>query len=462
MFNIKYIKFYVAIFLSGAYIVMPDVFLDHYLAISLFLFAGIVVDIARGFGNRILPLDLMSFYAITVYLTSTALFYYLNEMELYIGFAKMSVDKEEYFRFAFPGTLALLAGLQFPFAHIHDNHKEYYKTVTQYLKERTQAGIYLFWIGLFSHLMAPFVSGMLSFIMELSTQLIYIGGLYIWFAPSLKNKWFYITAMFIFPVFRALQAGMFGELVFWSVFLLMFMLLKYKVPFYRKISLAVLGIALMFFIQSIKQEYRQMTWFQESARAQTLSYKLNVFQKLWDARLNNPDLVFGPLMMSSALERTNQGMLVSMAMQHVPDNEPFCKGETIILATLGSFVPRFLWPDKPEVGSRNKMIRFTGFDPGEVTAMDIGQLGDAYVNFGIRGGVVFMFVYGFVFAWILSRLFSIGIGGVASVIIWIPLFYVGVVKMEGSVLETSNHIIKSLMFAWFVYFSFDNLGDIKL
>lgn len=271
MFQLKYLKFYIATILLAGYILMPEWYLEHYLGIAIFLFVGSVVDITSGFSRRIFPLDLMAFYGIAIYITAPCLFYYAKEIEWFLGFSKMSVELEQYLEVAFPGTLALLMGLYFPFPHIHDGHENVYKRVVGYLEERTDAGVYLYWFGFVSHLLSAFVGGSLTFVLELGTQLIYIGGLYIWFAPKLKNKWMYIFGMFLFPTFRALQAGMFGELIFWGLFLLMFMFLKYKVPFYRKLVMAILGIALMFFVQSIKQEYRQMTWFQESSQAQSLS-----------------------------------------------------------------------------------------------------------------------------------------------------------------------------------------------
>lgn len=443
-----YIKFYIFIGLFAYFLINPEFYFDHILTISLVLGIGLFVEFLRGFGSRIHPLEMMGMYGTFNYLTAPALSYYLTEIEWYEGFNFMCIPSEQYFQIALPGTLALLAGANFPFKGTGISHHEYFDKIREYLRDKTDAGIKLFWIGVVSNIIAPFMPGGLGFFLELASQVIYVGGLYIWFSPlEASKKTPYLIAMILLPVTRALRVGMFGEVVFWGAFMAMLMLLKYQIPMWKKLAFGAGGIIFILFIQSIKYEFRQLTWFSQEVGAETLSYKAEVFQDLWNERISNPELLIGPFMLSNALDRTNQGSLVAMAIRYVPEYEPFAKGETIFLATAASFIPRFVWPDKPSVGGREKMIRFTGFDNGEITAMDIGQLGDAYVNFGGWGGALFMFFYGFFFAWAFSKLFQTAEKKMLSLMLWIPLFFIGVVTMEGSVLSSLNHIIKTSMFA---------------
>ncbi len=448
-------KFYILIALLSGYVLVPDIYHENNLPLSLALFVALLVDFIQGFGKRIHPLDLMGLYAALTYMLAPSLSYYLAEIEWYVGYNVMCIPKEQYLSVAMPGTFMVLVGLNFPFKEINTGQIDYYDQIKEYLKDKTDAGFKLFWIGFAANFLLPFMPGGLGFFMELASQLIYIGGLYLWFSPmEMKKKLPYLIVMLVLPLARTLREGMFGELVFWTVFMAMIMLLKYRVAFWKKLLMAVSGLIFMLFIQSIKYEYRTLTWYTDEAGTETLSYKLNVFQNLWQDRLDNPDMLYGPFVLSNALDRTNQGGLTAMAIRYVPDYEPYAKGETIFLATAASFIPRFLWPNKPTVGGREKMIRFTGFDNGEITSMDIGQLGDAYVNFGTLGGAVFMFIYGLVFAFFFSKIFEIGRANMLSLTLWIPLFYVGVVTMDSSVLASFNHLIKSGMFAYIFFIGY--------
>ncbi|MCB0518005.1 MAG: hypothetical protein H6577_09485 [Lewinellaceae bacterium] len=456
-------KFYVLIALIFIFFVNPEIYHEHILTFGLVLIAVLFFEFIRGFGIRIHPLDLMGFYAMAAYWVAPALAYHLTEIGWYEGFNFMCIPSEKYFATAVPGTLALLAGINFPFKIAYKNHKEYYEKISDYLKDKTDAGFKLFWIGLGSNLIAPFAPGGLGFFLELSSQLIYIGALYLWFSPmDMSKKLPYLVAMFLMPLARALKGGMFGEVVFWGAFMAMLMLLKFHVAFWKKMVIAVFGVVFILFIQSIKYEFRQMTWYTQETSQQTMGYKAEVFQKLWSDRVADPDLLVGPLMLSNALDRTNQGSLVAMAVRYVPEYEPYANGETIFLATAASFIPRFVWPNKPVVGSREKMIRFTGFDNGEYTAMDIGQLGDAYVNFGPWGGALFMFIYGFLFAFIFAKIFEIAESNMLSLILWVPLFYAGVVQMDGSVLACMNHIIKTGMFTFMAIMAYKKFFGTEL
>ena len=439
-------KFYVYIAFLLGYLFSPEYCFENYLLITGTLFGLAFFEFVDGFGKRIHPLDVAGMYAATVYLFAPALLFHLKDLGWYMGYAEMSVGIEEYFVVALPATIALLIGLSFPFRYVNEYHDKYLPNIGVYLEERPSVGPFLFWVGAISILLRTFIDGLGLFV-ELASQLIFIGAIYIWFTPKSKNKTFYLIVVFMAPVVQAVQEGMFGTVVFWGLFMMMLLSLRYKVSFIFKVLPISVGFLLMLFIQSIKSDYRQMTYFLADGGNLTISAQVGIMQGLWKQRMETPELLFGPVMMSSVIDRANQGKLVSMAISYVPASEPFADGETIYSHLLASFIPRFLWPDKPEVGGRANMIRFTGYEPNAVTSMDIGPLGDGYVNFGAKGNIIFMFLYGFAFSLVLYKLFSIGIGGQWSMILWIPLFYAGAVKMDSSFLACAGHIIKSGIFA---------------
>ena len=83
-------------------------------------------------------------------------------------------------------------------------------------------------------------------------------------------------------------------------------------------------------------------------------------------------------------------------MDNVPGSN-LANGETIALYLKSALLPRFLAPDKLNAGDREIFMKYTGVLINRGTSMGISSVGDAYCNFGIYGGWVFMFLYGYLF-----------------------------------------------------------------
>jgi len=144
-------------------------------------------------------------------------------------------------------------------------------------------------------------------------------------------------------------------------------------------------------LQSVKWEYRKITWFGEETSEQVRGSNLSVFMDLMAERFADPATLNDPLVLGNILDRFNQGYLMASAIEHTPAIEPFANGETVSKAMLAAFVPRLLWAEKPEAGGREKIARFTSIELVGKTSMNIGQLGEAYVNFGAWGGAILLF-----------------------------------------------------------------------
>jgi hypothetical protein len=83
--------------------------------------------------------------------------------------------------------------------------------------------------------------------------------------------------------------------------------------------------------------------------------------------------------------RLNQNIFVGLAiekLQRLPDT--YENGQTIMLALLG-WVPRPLWPGKPERGGSEFMAKHTGLEFSAGTTFGVGAIYEFYVNFGYSG-----------------------------------------------------------------------------
>jgi hypothetical protein len=189
-------------------------------------------------------------------------------------------------------------------------------------------------------------------------------------------------------------------------------------------------------LQTIKAVYRVQIWDGYSGN------KLELFAGLVI------DAIFFNSSTSNELDgednnvRLNQGWIISAIMDEVPREQEFLKGETIWEAVSASIFPRFLNPNKKEAGGRENFMKLTGLSLGEGTSMGISIIGEAYGNFNVFGGIIFMGVWAFFLAkiWILLLKKCMK---TPLLLAFIPLIFLQVVKAETELVVVLNHLVKS-------------------
>src|SRR6185437_7936000 len=163
------------------------------------------------------------------------------------------------------------------------------------------------------------------------------------------------------------------------------------------------------------------------------------FAELITEKTTNPSMLFdNPNKLFFVAVRANQGWLVARTMNHVPSDYPFANGETIWESVAASFVPRVLWPDKPEAGGKANLKRFWGFDINGFS-MNIGPIGEAYASFGERGAIVYMFFYGLFFNFMLTVILRLA-EKTPTLILWLPYLFMYSITVEADLLITMNYI----------------------
>ena len=99
------------------------------------------------------------------------------------------------------------------------------------------------------------------------------------------------------------------------------------------------------------------------------------------------------------VERVSYITFFSRVLEHVPNREQHSQGELLRMAMLNAFVPRVLFPEKPELPSDSYYTRrFTGIPVAEAgTSVSIGYMAEFYADWGIGGMFASVFLFG---AWI--------------------------------------------------------------
>jgi hypothetical protein len=365
----------------------------------------------------------------------------------------MPIKSDDYFSFALPAVILMTIGMKMPLGNLKINKspERYMERVKQYVERHPNLGLTLVLTG--------FICGMLDFlapanlkeIFYLAAHLTHVGVFYVIYSPN-KNKRLIVPGVILLVIGQSILTGMFGELIFVLACSLILILLGKKIPFWRKLILALGGIFLILIIQTVKRDYRNKSW-KEGANA-------FYFAELVSNRVTDPTAILDPNTLFYTSVRMNQGWLVAETIYQVPNRHPFAYGETIWQSIAATFVPRFLWPDKPESGGKANLKRFWGFNlVGWST--NIGPLGEAYANFDRVGGIIYMLFYGLFFNLVLSLILKAAERR-PTIILWIPFLFFNVVTVESDLLTTMGALLKSLFFMWLVLKIFSKAFRIEL
>lgn len=414
-----------------------------------FLFIYKLISFIDRIGKEVLILDLLGLLAVMQWLFFPALYYLVETHKLVEWrwwYLTMKVPMSEYFSLSIPSTLALLFG-------IHAFEKKYTmnvdvlkKSVLNLKNQNGKVGVTLVAISMISFFLQKAFTSSLDFLFTLLNSLFYLGIIYIYFS-NLAYRIPLLLSAIIWTTYSAVNSGMFGMAIWWPLMISLIILLGKRISLSLKLSMLFVFTVALSVIQTVKGSYRAVTW--KNAGRQTEKNTV-IFQNLIEERVNNAS--FSLMNMEfyyPMIGRMNQGYHVTMAQRHTPAVEPFCYGETFGIAVLSAIVPRILWHDKPEAGGRINYERFTGYKL-ESVSMNIGQLGDAYVNFTKLGAPIILFLYGL----FLSYLYYICILKIKvnpTFLFWIPVLFIHSLSVETDFLTTINGAVKSVIFGFIVF-----------
>lgn len=345
----------------------------------------------------------------------------------------MYVPQQLYFGFALPATAFFVAVMLATGASVH--------------QQSMLAGVnrrQFFSIGVILNIVANSAAILaarsgesgLAFFFHLISQLRYIGALYFLF--SLSPLRLILAAISCTQLFMSsLGTGMFHDLILWLAIMFCYWFAQKKWPFLFKLTILMLASFALFSIQAVKAEYRYNLKRGTPQSLLALAYEYVIpTGRAWDNDV-----------MSTTISRLNQGWIVSAVMSNVPENEAFAEGETVKDAVLASALPRFIWSEKKTAGGRENFRRFTGLEISEATSMGISPLGEAYANFDVDGGILFMILFGAVFATIYYGVLRYCISH-PTFFFWIPLIFYQAMKAETELLIVLNQLFKGAIVAF--------------
>lgn len=432
IFKIYYLLlvFFVLLIISNN---LPEV---YYLSwIGIFFFAYIAYDFINQLGKAIPIRPLMLLIAFVQWVIAPFLSYHFFPNS---QFYYMQIPEETYMSFIIPAILAFYIGLKIKLVFSDTDYVNlYYESENdEILKKR---GVFLYFIGVLAYIIAPFAPNALLFAIFLLNKLQFIGAFYL-FAANVRYKYLWLMGAFVPVVLAAGKSTVFHDMLLWGGYMFIMYAFFKKITLFRKLLIVAGGIFLIMFIQYIKADYRKQLITQGTSDRTELIIEV--------ANKNYEEQGLTDKYFQNFVDRLNQGWIIARIMRVVPAYEPFAEGETIRNGIVASLVPRLFNPDKIQSGGAN-FERFTHMEL-RGTSMNLGLVGEAYANYGIQGGVIFMFIIGLFFnisLYILKRYAK----NTYEVYLWIPFLFLYVVKAEEDFSTMFNQFTKAVLVIYIIF-----------
>jgi len=289
-----------------------------------------------------------------------------------------------------------------------------------------------------------------AFVMYLIGNFKFIGA-FLLILGTKRLKLLELILVFGSIVLSSLSNAMFHDLLTWLVMLGAVLSIKYKPGLNIKLTAFVSFILLAVIIQQVKGIYRATITQGEGG--------LESFQRAYE-NVNENAGFFAFKSLAESNVRINQGFIVTNIMKTVPARVPYANGEELRQLLEAAIMPRFLAPNKLRAGDRALFTKYTGLGVRPGTSMGLSSIGDAYINFGIVGGCIFMFVLGLLYNEVLkafrrySKYYPV-------LLLFTPLVFYYPIRPDCELQTILGHLVKSCFLIYVVFLFWKNTFKVR-
>ena len=179
----------------------------------------------------------------------------------------------------------------------------------------------------------------------------------------------------------------------------------------RKLPIVAImvGIPIVLFLQPGKEKFRQQYWREGASEShvERFNFWMDTSWSVWREALSNPNDEAARNLANQTLGRLSLLQQTANVMESTPERVPYQYGR-LYSYMLITFVPRFLWPDKPSVNDANRwyQVAYQLTDPRGLQRVSIatGFLTESYINFGWLGPPLVIFCVG-IFLGLFGKIF---------------------------------------------------------
>lgn len=162
-------------------------------------------------------------------------------------------------------------------------------------------------------------------------------------------------------------------------------------------------LPLVLFLQPGKKEFRDRYWrngitdnYTESY-AERIEFWIEASSRAWGKALTDSSGEDFKALSSQTLSRLSLLQQTANVMEMTPSQVSYQDGR-LYSCLIVTFVPRFIWPDKPSANDANRwyQVSYHLTLPSDLNSvsMAVGTVTESYINFGWFGPVIIMFCLG--------------------------------------------------------------------
>ena len=357
---------------------------------------------------------------------------------------RMKIPEATYFGYAIPAVLSFILGLHL-FAEKLNGEIVNEKGIILFVDKNPKLPYIFIIIGFVASITSSLFGSDLAFIFYLLGSFKFI-GLFLLILGSRSIKVIPLILVIGSIISSSLGEGMFHDLLTWIIFTGSIFAIKYNFTFKAKLLGCIAFIFLAVTIQVLKGAYRTATGSGgEEGGIETAS---KVFEKQ-----NENSSIFSFESLAPSNVRINQGFIITNIMNTVPERIPFSNGGEMYQVLEAAILPRILAPNKLNAGDRTLFTKYSGIQLRSGTSMGLSSLGDAYVNYGIYGGCLFMFLLGLLYSWVLNIFFKQSIK-YPILILFVALVFYYPIRPDCELQTILGHLFKSCFLIAFMIFCF--------
>ena len=411
-------------------LLFPDLSWFSYVAIMISVFQFLLLFYSFG---AVIPIRYLlgSFMCLQMFIGPTLAYNGLDKYQR--GFLKMQIPEDQYFLYVIPAVICFIVGLHIRAGMLEGEVVDQEK-IKRFVKENPKLPFVFIGIGFVSSFVSGLFGAELGFVFTLLACFKFIGT-FLFILSGTKLRPFFLFLVYGSVIASSLVSAMFHDLLTWLIFLGAVFALKYKPSIQVKGIFAFGFIILALMIQLIKEDYREATWKEgEQGGIETLQKTMNASQEK-NSFINEEKL-------GGSNVRINQGFIITNIMANIPARMPFAKGEELAQILEAAIMPRILAPNKLNAGDREFFMKWSGMRIAAGTSMGLSSVGDAYINFGMVGGSIFMLLYGMFFSEVLKSFNHFG-KSFPILILFTSLVFYFPIRPDCELQTILGHLIKS-------------------
>ena len=420
------------------YLLFPDLSGYSYLAIIISFYQFMLVFYSIG---HVIPIRYLFGFLMCLQMLIGPAFAYNGLDKFQLSQEMMQLPEAVYFSYVIPAVLAFIIGLHITSKKLEG---ETFDTaaVKSFVKRYPNLPYFLIITGFVASLVADFFGSELAFVFYLFGGFKFIGA----FMIIVGNKQLKVLPLILVYgsiIASSLVSAMFHDLIIWFIFLAAFFAIKYKPSTLIKSVLTFSFIIAAIVIQLTKGDYRTAIGEKgEGTGIETFSR----------AYVENKDdnALFDLNKLAKSNLRLNQGYIITHIMKTVPLRVPYANGGELSQILEAAILPRFLAPNKLNAGDQKIFMQYTGLRINKRTSMGLSSVGDAYINFGIFGGCIFMFFLGLLYSEVLKAFRRYG-ATYPILLLFTPLVFYYPIRPDCELQTILGHLVKSCFLIFVIF-----------